>query len=319
MTDILAITAPIYLIILLGYALTRAGLFDRADMRVLGKFVVNLALPALVFKSLSQRPLLEILNPGYLLAYALGSGALIALGFWWSRRVAGLTALASTFHAMGMSCPNSGFVGYPILLLTLPSVAGVALALNMIVENLLMIPLLLLLAERARGGEASWALYRSLLRKLASNPLMLAIVAGLLVSLAELRLPALAVQTVNLFAAASSAMSLFVIGGTLVGVSIGGLGRQVVPIMLGKLLLHPLIIVAALALVAVLGLAPVDPALQTALVLFAAVPMMGIYTTLAQQFGQEDFSAVAQLLTTIASFFSLSALLWILKGQGLLA
>lgn len=50
-----------------------------------------------------------------------------------------------------MSCSNSGFVGYPILLLILTPIAGVVLALNMMVENLV-IPLLFVMAERTRGG-----------------------------------------------------------------------------------------------------------------------------------------------------------------------
>ena len=46
---ILAITTPIYLIILIGFGFTKFGLFAKADMRVFGKFVLNLALPALIF------------------------------------------------------------------------------------------------------------------------------------------------------------------------------------------------------------------------------------------------------------------------------
>ncbi|MEN3278176.1 MAG: malonate transporter [Massilia sp.] len=53
MSDILAIISPIYIAILAGYAATRMGLFGKADMRVFGKFVINLALPALVFATLS--------------------------------------------------------------------------------------------------------------------------------------------------------------------------------------------------------------------------------------------------------------------------
>ena len=55
MLDILGITGPIYIAIALGYAVTRAGLFSRADMRVLGKFVIHVALPAMLFNALSQR------------------------------------------------------------------------------------------------------------------------------------------------------------------------------------------------------------------------------------------------------------------------
>jgi predicted permease len=137
---ILGITGPIYLVIALGYIATRQGLFAKADMQVFGKFTLKLALPALLFNALSQRSIGEILNGHYLMAYALGSMGVILGGLFWARKVKGHSLSYSSMMAMGMSCPNSGFVGYPIMLLTLGPVAGVALALNMVVENLLLIP-----------------------------------------------------------------------------------------------------------------------------------------------------------------------------------
>src|SRR3970282_1211247 len=56
------------------------------DMRVLGKFVFNLALPALLFNALAQRSLGEILNGRYLLVYAAGSLLALGLGWLWARR-----------------------------------------------------------------------------------------------------------------------------------------------------------------------------------------------------------------------------------------
>ncbi|WP_153111318.1 AEC family transporter [Propionivibrio limicola] len=313
MLDILAITSPIFIIILIGFLMTRFGVFAKADMRVFGKFVVNLALPALLFNALAQRQVADILNPSYLLAYAIGSLAVIGVGFLWARRVARVNEQASTFYAMGMSCSNSGYIGYPILLLTLPSVAGVALALNMMVENLLALPLLLTLAERGRGSGGAWATIRMLMLRLARNPLMIGLLAGLTVSLLRLKLPDAITRTVTMFSAASGAVALFVIGGTLVGLSIGSIGKEVAPIVIGKLLLHPLAVFVAITLMPSLGLPSINPELQMAAVLMAAVPMLGIYATLAQQYGQEDFSAVALLLTTVASFFTLSGVLWALQ------
>ena len=69
MLDILAITGPIYLCIVLGYLATRHGLFDRADMRVFGKFVINLALPALLFNALSHIALPAAILGYYSVAY----------------------------------------------------------------------------------------------------------------------------------------------------------------------------------------------------------------------------------------------------------
>jgi predicted permease len=311
MLDILSITGPIYIVIFCGFLATRYGLFAKKDMQVLGKFVLNLALPALVFNSLSQRSITEIFNPGYLLAYLFGSLFALAVGYFVSFRVAKQNPTIATFNAMGMSCSNSGFIGFPILLLTVPEVAGVSLALNMIVENLVMIPLLLILAEQSKGGSGNKVL-RQTLSRLIRNPLIIALIAGFLVSLLQIRLPEAISRSISLFSVASGSLSLFVIGGTLVGLSLKGIGPRAVPIALGKLLLHPLAVLSALILLPILGMPAMDPALQKAAILMGAMPMMGIYTILAQAYGQEDSCSATMLITTVISFFTLSGLLWLL-------
>lgn len=311
MLEILAITGPIYITIALGFLTTRLGLFSQGDMRVLGKFVINLALPALLFNALAQRPIGEILNGRYLLVYAVGSLLTLGLGWLWARRAARQDSTTSVYYAMGMSCSNSGFVGYPIALLTLGPVAGVLLGLNMIVENLLMIPLLLALAEGAEGRGDAWhqVLGRSL-ANLLRNPMVLGLLAGFMVSLMGWKLPSPVGRTVTLFSQASGALSLFVIGGALVGLKIHGLRRQVVQITVGKLLLHPLAVVAVLLLFEAGGMLPMEPQLRMGLVLMAACPMMGIYPLLAQKHGRDGLAAAALLGATVASFVSISLLLW---------
>ncbi len=308
--DILGITGPIYLVIALGYAATRAGWFARADMAVFGKFTLQLALPALVFNALSQRSVAEILNVHYLLAYALGSLLVIAGGLFWARRVKGHSLSYSSMMAMGMSCPNSGFVGYPVIALTLGPVAGVVLALNMVVENLLLIPLLLAVADaQNQDGQAWQAVLKQTFKSLLRNPLIIAIVLGFVVSLSGVSLPAPVSRTVNLFAQASAALSLFVIGGSLVGLKVEGLRGTVSQVALGKLLLHPLAMT-----IMVLWLVPVhDPVLRQAAIITGALPMLGIFTILSQRHGHGAISAATLLVTTVLSFFTLSILLAVLR------
>lgn len=312
MLDILSITGPIYIVIIIGFLTTRFGLFAKSDMHVFGKFVVKFALPALVFISLSQRSIAEIFNPGYLTAYLIGSLVILASGYFGSLQFAKQGQAVATFNAMGMSCSNSGFVGYPILLLIMPDIAGVSLALNMIVENLVMIPLLLVMAEQSRGDSGFKVLGKAFGR-LLQNPLIIGLIAGFCASLLQLGLPEIVTRTVSLFSVSSGVLSLFVIGGTLVGLPVRGIGRKIYPIVIGKLLLHPTAVLVAFMLLPIAGFAPMTPDLQKAAVLMAAMPMMSIYTILAQAYGQEDTSSAAMLVTTIASFFTLSGLLMLLS------
>jgi predicted permease len=317
MFEILSITAPIYIAIALGYGLTRYGFFQKADMRVFGTFVVKVAMPALLFNALSQRKISDILNGEYVAAYALASLLTLSLSIAWTLRAGKVSRSLSSCVAMGMSCPNSGFVGYPVMLLSLgplASVAGVALALNMIVENLLIIPLLLAWAETGQH-ESRWrAIVWQTLKGMFYNPMIWGIVLGFLSAYFELQLMPSLTRTVSLFAQASGAISLFVIGGSLVGLPVQGLGPRVVQIAAGKLLLHPLMMLMVLLYVLPIQ----DPVLRIAALLTCSMPMMGIYPILTQKHGHDGLSAATLLVTTMASFFSLNAMLWVLKDLNLI-
>jgi malonate transporter len=313
MLQILAITAPIYLIIAAGFLSVRFGLFSKPDMRVLGRFVINFCLPALIFNALSKRPLGEVLNGPYLLAYAAGSLTVVLIGMLVGRRLRRQSIPLATMQSLGMAASNSGFVGYPIVLQLLGPTAGVALALTMLVENLLVLPLCFAMADN-EGQDASRRWHHTLavsLRNLLKNPMVLAILAGFGSSLLGLHLPAVLAQTVQIVATASSPVALFVIGGSLVGLKLAGVRRDLAWVSCGKLLLHPL------AVFTMLWLLPpalyVAPELRVAAVLFASMPMLSIYPVVAQKYGLEGFTAAALLVATVSSFVTISSLLWAMR------
>ncbi|MEP7183098.1 MAG: AEC family transporter [Betaproteobacteria bacterium] len=309
MLSILAITVPIYLMIGIGFLAGRLGMFSAADMRVLGRFVLNFALPALVFRALAQRPVAEILNGPFIAAYGGGSLLVLLGAFALARFVRGKPMPDSALIGMGAAFSNSGFVGYPIVLQWLGPPAAVALALCMLVENIVLLPLTLALAESGGGAHAWHVALAQSLRRLAVNPLILAIVAGFAVAIAGVTMPEPVMQTIGLLATASTAVALFVIGGSLVGLKVGGMLGDVALIAIGKLVVHPLAVLALL-----LVLPPVDPVLRAAGVAYASMPMLSIYPILAQKYGREGFCAAALLVTTLLSFATISAILWMLSA-----
>lgn len=316
MLDILAITGPIYLCIALGFAAVRWRIFSAADMRVLGKFVIQFALPALLFNALASRPITELLQPAYLLAFGTGSVVLLLAGLWSARKLQRRGLTESAYMTMGMTCGNSTYIGYPVVLLAIGPLAGVALAMNLLVENLIKLPLLLTLADVGASGTArtSWKhALRQTLNRLVRNPMIVAIVLGFVVAMLGWQMPSVVSRTVNLFGAASGGLALFIIGGTLVGLQVRGLRSQVAQITIGKLLLHPAAVWAAVILLPLIGLPALTGELRVAAVLSAAMPMLGIYPLLAQRHGHEGFTAAALLAATVASFFTLSTVLWFMR------
>jgi len=304
--NILAITVPIYIVMGIGYSAGRAGLFSAPDMRVLGKFVVKFALPALLFTALSQRPIADIVNGSYLAAYAVGSLAVFAAVGAFARFVRHKSVAQSALIAIGSSFSNSGFVGYPIALQILGPPAAVALAMCMIVENVLIFPLALVLAEMGGNSQMRWQkVLLDALGGLVRNPMIIAIFAGFTISLLGVELSEPLVRTVNMLAMASTALALFVIGGSLVGLDVRNVLGAVIGVALAKLLLHPLAVFALLWL-----LPPIDPRLTMGAVIFASMPMLSIYPILAQRYHYEGFCAAALLVATLLSFVTVTGVLW---------
>jgi len=311
MNDILGITFPIYAAVVIGYAVVRLGWFKPQDMAVLGKYVLNVALPALLFNAVAGRDLGEVLHPGYLLVMATGGLATIAAAWLWFSATAPdkpRRALA----VMGASCPNTGFVGYPVLLLVLPDLAGVILALNFLVENILIIPLCLVLMDLAagRGGGSPLRLVGKALFDLLKRPMVIGLLLGLAASASGLTLPAPVNRMMGMLAASAAALSLIVIGGSLVGLPMKGNKLLAGQIAAAKLLLHPAMITLTVLALPLLGLAALSEEMRIAAVLSAAMPMFGIYTVLAQERGLGGAASIAMLMATSGAFVTLSALLF---------
>lgn len=306
MLNILTITGPIYIAIGLGYTATRHGFFSKADIQALGRFVMYFALPAMLFNALAQRHFEDVWHAGFLWAYGLGSlfAFVSAFTIWRTVRHKGVTD--SALAALGTSSPNSGYIGYPILLQVLGPSAGVGLALALLVENLLIIPLALVLADAGAQQHASWqkTLQQSLWR-LRKSPMILSILLGIVCAMIGLQLPEVVNKTIHLFAVACSALALFVIGGSLVGLQLSGLAKQVSWIVVGKLIIHPMAVALVLWFVG-----PMDVSLQISAILLSSMPMLSIYPLIAQPYRQEGLSAATLLATTVLSFFTISFILW---------
>lgn len=108
MLAILGITAPIFILVGIGFLACRSELISREQAAGMGRFVITFALPALVIKALIDQPLEQVLNWNYLCAYGLGSLASFALSYGISRRVRGDSLSGSALAGLGSSVPTAG-------------------------------------------------------------------------------------------------------------------------------------------------------------------------------------------------------------------
>ena len=293
--SVLSVTAPIFLIVALGFAAVRIGWIGPSDARALGGFVLRFAMPALIFKALSSRPLAEIADIRLLASYAAAS--LIAFAAVFALFARGGRVRAA-MRALGGSSPNSGFVGFPIASLLIGPKAAIAMALCFLVENAVTIPLALTLAESGSGKSNAAAL----VLRLAKNPLLIGIALGVAASLSGLTLPSPLARAVDLLALAAPGAALFAIGGSLVGLKVAGDLVDIAPVAAAKLGLHPLLMFGFASLAG-----GADPDVRRAMLIMASAPVFSIYPLICRPFGQEQPGAAILLVETVLAFPTMSA------------
>jgi malonate transporter len=311
MLDLLSITLPIFLIIALGFATVRGKLVPADLVPALGFFVLNLALPALVLHALLAQDLSQTFNWNYLFAYAGGSLLIFAVMLVLFQIILKRDLPHAAIAALGSVASNSGFVGFPVATLAVGAAALTALPLSMLVENVLVIPLALALAEAgSQRGQTFGAAVRQTALRLVRMPLLIAIVLGIILSALGVRLPAVLDTTIGMVANASAACALFVVGGTLAGIKAASLDGDLVWIAIGKLILHPLAVWAGFVL---LGDIPSD--LMAAGIILASSPMLTVYAIFGQRFGLGALAAAALVAATAAGFVTMTIVLGLLAAE----
>ena len=308
MLAIVSITAPIFLLIGIGYAAVRWHILPHEAIPGLGRFVLYLAMPGLILHTLSSMQIDEVIDINFILSYGVGSLLMLGLGLFFSLKVFKNEPVLASLKAMGMSISNTPYFGFPVLLQVVGSTAGPAFSMALLVETLLLFPLSMALLEFNDSRSSGMSLGRVLItlhKRMLRNPLLIAIVTGMLISAFSIKLPSAIDTTLEMLGRSSATVALFVIGASLVNSPLKGKLAGITPILIGKLIIHPLMVALMIWL-----LPPFDPKLQLAALIFAAMPMLSIYPIFGSQYGHRNFTASALMLTTICAFFTLSALLF---------
>lgn len=307
MLSILSLIAPIFIVIGIGYFTTARHVLSQTALRGMGRFVASFALPALIFQAVISQPIDKVMNPAYFIGYSLGSVVSFALGFGLARW-RGQTGVAATVNAFGQSMSNTGFIGYPLLLTVLGEEAGRFFALNIITENMIMLPLFLLLGDSfAMKMESKKALLLTIGKNLLKNPMVVALILGMMVALCHGYhwIPTPMLKTISLFSASGAALALFVIGGSLVGLKIRGSIPDIIQISMGKLVIHPFF--TALFVYLLGG----DKNAVFAAALLGGVTTASMFPILGARYGHQRRAAASLLMTTSLSIISITLIIYI--------
>ncbi|WP_121118764.1 AEC family transporter [Croceibacterium ferulae] len=310
MLAILFIILPIFGLILAGWALRRAGVFSAQTTAELNRFVIWLALPALMFDIVAGARWAEIWRPDFIAAFG-GGVAVIFTGTVLAARALRRPLADAAVDGLNAGYANTAYVGFPLAAAALEpgSRTGVLIACILTITILFAIGLILAeLGQQQRG--AGGGLGRIALRvggRLLRNPLVVAPAVGGMVLASGLGLPAPLHNFATLLGNAASPCALVALG-LFLGEKRGGGARHMpaVAVLTGlKLVGQPL--VTWILAVHVFAL---DAASTTLAVLIAALPTgTGPWMVSAIYARDAEVTARVLLASTVGSVLTLTLLL----------
>ncbi|MDE2004852.1 MAG: AEC family transporter, partial [Betaproteobacteria bacterium] len=153
---LVALTAPLFLLVLLGYVLTRFG-WPRSASDALTRFVFTVAVPTLLFRLMSNFSRLPRVDPRLLIAFFGGCLVVYAIGRVLGASVFRMDGAAQSVFAMGGIFSNNVLLGIPLAKVTLGEASLPAVSLVLVFNSLTLWTLVTVSVEWAKHRDPSFS------------------------------------------------------------------------------------------------------------------------------------------------------------------
>jgi len=288
-----SLTAPLFLLVALGYALSRFG-WPRTASDALTRFVFVVAVPTLLFRLMSDFSRLPRVDARLLLAFFGGCFVVYALGRVVGALIFRMDGVAQSVFAMGGIFSNNVLLGIPIARATLGDASIPAVTLVLVFNSLILWTLVSVSVEWARNRDLSPVGLARTAKGVIRNPVVASIIAGTAFGFLDVPLPAFVDRTLAMVSDAAVPLSLIALGMGLAEFGIRAGWRESFAIAGLKLILQP---AAVYALAIALALPPLETA---AVVMLAALPVGANVYLMSREFGVLSGAVASSIVLTTA-------------------
>ena len=307
------VTLPIFLVMVIGYVLRRIGMLNENFTAVANKFNFNVTLPFMLFRDISGVDIRAVFDLEYVLFCALSStacfwliwgaaklflrdrsmrGAFVQASFRSSAAVMGLAFIENIYGSSAMG---------PLMI-----VGAVPL------YNIFSVIVLTFEGEHA-GEERRTEKIKEACMGIAKNPIILAILLGLIAGLTGLDFPVIVDKTVNSVAQMATPLALITIGAGFEGRAALAKIRPTLAAASIKLVAQPLVFIPLAVWMGFTG-----EKLIAILIMLAAPTTPSCYI-MAKNMGNDGvLTASVVVATTLLAAFTLTGWIFLLKTFGLI-
>lgn len=316
MSDVLAlvqatfdVTAPVFALVLLGCVLKRLNWIDTAFINTSSALVFRATMPTLLFLGILKADLGEALQPLLLGYFALATVVSFLAAWGWAiwrcphadRGVYVQGAFRGNCGIVGLALAATQYGDYGL------SVGGIMAGMVILFYNVLSTIVLALYSPQL---EANW---RTLLRSILGNPLIIGILVAIPFAYFQWQLPRWLDTSARYFAGLTLPLALMCIGATLSLASLRESSSLAIGASLWKIVWIPL-----LGLLGALALGIQGPALGI-LFLYLGCPTAASSFVMARAAGSNSqLAATIVVLSTLGGMLTTNLGLLLLKGFSLL-
>ncbi len=304
-----SVTAPIFVMLMLGIVLKRRGMINDHFIKTASELVYNIGLPVMLFNTCATAHFSEMADKNVLVAFSIMT-ALVFMGSLLSAHwhckdshdegVFIQGAFRGNLVILGLAfCANAyGERGLAI--------AALPVAMTVLFYNVLSVYVL------NRSLHPANSSLKPTLIGIAKNPLIIAIVLGLMLNAIALPLPEVLLDSSKYLSQMVLPLALICIGGALDLLHFTRLDSATLSASIWKLILSPLIACGIAIALGVRGDA------LAILFLLAASPTATISFVMVQALnGNTKLAANIIVLTTLGAMVTVTLGLWLLQGMGL--
>lgn len=295
---------PVFLLIALGKIL-REKHFSSNLFNDLNQITYWLALPSLLVIKISQATFAGAAAMRVAGIVLIATFIGIALSYW-AAKLLRLSSHAKGAFIQGCGRANNAFVGLPVILYALAeahpeieAIATLSLAPTIIFYNIFSVVVLISHSGEKPGGRETTKLFA---KQLASNPLIIACVIGLILQLTDFQLPVFAARTLGALGQIALPLALLSVGASINFAQLRGTAVYSVTAACIKAFVFPLI-----GLLVALCWPDLSGPERTAALIFLACPTAVASYVLADIFGSDkEMAGRIIVISTLLSAISLS-------------
>jgi hypothetical protein len=306
------VTLPIFLVMVIGWALRRIGMLDEHFVKVANKFNFTVTLPFMLFRDIAAVDIREVFDLKFVLFCAIASsicfwliwggaklfvkddirGAFVQAAFRSSAAVMGLAFISNIYGSSAMG---------PLMI-----IGAVPL------YNIYSVIVLTFEAQGTEGARDTGKIKEACIN-IVKNPIIIAIFLGLIASFFGLTFPAIINKTVNSVAQLATPLALIVIGAGFEGRKALAKIKPTLWASAIKLVIQPLVLLPAAAWMGFTG-----EKMVAILIMLAAPATPSCYIMAKNMNNDGVLTASVVVATTLLAAFTLTFWIFLLRTMGLI-